>query len=64
VRSCDKVNYEGVSLFSKVPSWIFRENILSFFSAFDLFKMRGVNREWSEMVRQMWHKTFKREMFE
>ena len=64
VKSCEEVVYEKQSVCHRVPQWIMKEHVFSYFSAFELFKLRGVNREWLEMVRSMYHKTFKREMFE
>eukprot|EP01017_Pseudomicrothorax_dubius_P023817 TRINITY_DN2537_c0_g1_i1.p1 TRINITY_DN2537_c0_g1~~TRINITY_DN2537_c0_g1_i1.p1 ORF type:complete len:490 (+),score=103.37 TRINITY_DN2537_c0_g1_i1:95-1564(+) len=70
VRSCDEEEEEApqvnqsASLFDVLPESVIRQNILPFFSAFELFRMRGVSRGWRESIRGMWHVIFRREMRE
>lgn len=62
IRSCEKVRMDKTSLCSHIPKFIFKDCIFPFMTSVELFKLRGVSSEWLEMVREIWHKTFKRSM--
>lgn len=64
VKSGEVVNYDQTSYCHKISHQMFQDHIFPYFSAFELFKFRGVSKEWREMVRGIWHKIFKREMME
>ncbi|KAL4480020.1 hypothetical protein ABPG74_020536 [Tetrahymena malaccensis] len=64
IRSCEQIKYDKTSLCSKIPHFIFKEHIFPFLSSVELFRVRSVSPEWRELVREVWHKTFKRDMQE
>ena len=64
VKSDEQIQIDSCSFFKKVPYFIMKQNILKCFSAFELFKLRGINKEWNELVRSCWSRAFKREMKE
>ena len=64
VKSDEVIETDTTSYFKKVPYFIMKESVLKCFTAFELFKLRGVSKEWNEMVRSCWSRAFKREMKE
>ncbi|EAR92087.2 hypothetical protein TTHERM_00106880 (macronuclear) [Tetrahymena thermophila SB210] len=64
IKSCEHIKYDKSSLCSKIPHFIFKEHIFPFLSSVELFRVRSVSPEWRELVREVWHKTFKRDMQE
>ena len=44
VKSCDEITYEKQSYFHRLPGNIIQDNLFVYFSAYELFKLRGVNR--------------------
>lgn len=52
------------SRFNDVTSFIMIKHIFPFFSALELFRMRGVCGEWKDLVRETWHFIFRRDIFE
>lgn len=64
IKSCEQMKYDKSSMCANVPHFIFQDNVFPFLSSVELFRIRGVSPEWREMVRDVWHKTFKRDMQE
>ncbi len=52
------------SYITKFPGTIWRRDILTYFSAYELFKLRGVSKMFREYVREIWLRIYQREMLE
>lgn len=64
MKTSEQYIADTASMFKSVPHMVIGNNIFSFLTALELFKLRGVSREWREIIRSSWSKIFKREMKE
>ncbi|KRW98407.1 F-box domain [Pseudocohnilembus persalinus] len=64
IKNSDRIKYDYTSKLSKIPHSILQNHIFPYLTGFELFKLRGVSKEWAYMIKEVWHKAFKREMFE
>lgn len=63
IQNNDPVSYDLVSGLRRVPSAIFTNHIFPYLTAWELFRVREVCKEWLSNVKDSWHSTFKREMY-
>lgn len=56
----DPLFFDRDSTVSSIPSDLFVQHVFPFLPASELFRVRGVCKEWMESVREAWHATFKR----
>lgn len=48
----------------KVPSSVLNKNVFIYFCSKELFKLRGVCTDWSDIVKAIWCQVVKNEMLE
>ena len=63
IKNEDPVSYDLTSRVSKIPSNCYTHHIFPYLTAWELFRVRGVCKEWQSNVKETWHSTFKREMY-
>ena len=63
IQNNDAVSYDLTSRMSKVPPALFTSHIFPYLTAWELFRVRQVCKEWLSYVKDSWHSTFKREMY-
>ena len=63
IKNDDPVSFDLTSRLSKIPANTFIHHIFPYFTAWELFRLRGVCKEWLSYVKDSWHSTFKREMY-
>ena len=63
IKNDDPVFKDTTSRLSVLPRELFVHHVMTYFTAFELFGLRGVCKEWEGYVKEAWHGSFKREMF-
>jgi len=60
IRNMDQQYLDTTSKLSVLPKELFTKHIFQYLSAYELFSLRRVCKEWNEYVRDAWHSIFKR----
>ena len=60
IKNDDPTVFDTTSVLKDVPSDLLVNEIFPYLTAPELFKVRGVCKEWLENVKEAWHSTFKR----
>jgi hypothetical protein len=63
IKNEDEMCFDRTSVLRNVSGDLYTHHIFPYLTAVELFKVRGVCKEWMENVKEAWHSTFKREMF-
>lgn len=63
IKNDDPVSYDLTSTLRNVPANLFTSHIFPYLTAYELFRVREVCKEWLNHVKDSWHSTFKREMY-
>lgn len=63
IKNEDPVSYDLTSTLKKVSANLYINQIFPYLTAWELFHVRSVCKEWLNHVKDSWHSTFKREMY-
>ena len=63
IKNEDPSYFDTTSSLKEVPSDAMINHVFPFLTAQELFSVRSVSKEWMDYVKEAWHATFKREMF-